>query len=67
MSALALLALFIQGINGSDILLFYFSYVIFFEMELELPPSNDIDDISMPRILLTTASMMLVLLALIPM
>lgn len=67
MSALALLAIFIQGIMGSDILLFYFSYVIFFESELELPPKNEVDEISFPRVLLAISSMMLLLLTLIPM
>jgi len=65
-SALSLLAIFIQGLLGSDILLFYFSYVIFFESELELPPENDVDDISFPRVLLAITSMIVLLLTLIP-
>ena len=66
-SAITLLAIFVQGIMGSDILLFYFSYVIFFESELELPAKNEVDEISFPRVLIAIASMMVVLLTLIPM
>jgi hypothetical protein len=66
-SALSLLAIFIQGLIGSDILLFYFSYVIFFESVPELPAENEVDDISFPRVLLAITSTMLLLLTLIPM
>jgi hypothetical protein len=66
-NAITLLAIFVQGILGSDILLYYFSYAIFFENELDLPAKNEVDDISFPRVLIATASIMLVLLTLIPM
>ena len=66
-SFVALAFMFIQGITGSDLLLFYFSFAIFFQSELEVPQRNEVDDLDFSRVLLATATGVLVLLTLIPM
>ena len=64
---LTLISLFIGGVLGSDLLLFFFSYVIFFQSELEIPQQNEVDDMDFSRVLLATATGFLVLLTVIPM
>jgi len=59
--------LLIQGLFGSDLLLFFFSYVVFFQGDMEIPQRNEVDDIDFSRVLLATAAGVLVLLTLIPM
>ena len=66
-SFLTLAFMFFQGIGGSDLLLFFFSFVIFFQSELEIPQRNEVDDMDFSRVLLATATGVLVLLTLIPM
>jgi hypothetical protein len=66
-SFLTFVSLFIGGILGNDLLLFFFSYVIFFQSELEIPQKNEVDDMDFSRVLLATATGVLVLLTLIPM
>lgn len=63
----ALIALFFQGIFGSDLLLFYFAFITFFQSENEIPCRNEVDDIDFSRVLLSTFAGVLVLLSLIPM
>mmetsp|Transcript_6282 Transcript_6282/g.12024 ORF Transcript_6282/g.12024 Transcript_6282/m.12024 type:complete len:96 (+) Transcript_6282:1736-2023(+) len=63
----ALIALFIQGLFSSDLLLFYFAFITFFQSEAEIPCRNEVDDITFGRVLLATLSGVLVLLSLIPM
>jgi hypothetical protein len=59
--------MFLLGLSGSDLILFYFSYVVFFQSELEIPQRNEVDDMDFSRVLIATASGVLVLLTLIPM
>jgi len=66
-SFLAFVVMFIQGILGSDLLLFFFSFVVFFQSELEIPQRNEVDDMDFSRVLLATTTGVLVLLTLIPM
>jgi len=66
-SLLTYIAMFIGGLMGSDLLLFFFSYVVFFQGELEIPQRNEVDDMDFSRVLLATATGVLVLLTLIPM
>eukprot|EP00558_Chaetoceros_sp_UNC1202_P010192 CAMPEP_0197245732 /NCGR_PEP_ID=MMETSP1429-20130617/10430_1 /TAXON_ID=49237 /ORGANISM="Chaetoceros sp., Strain UNC1202" /LENGTH=273 /DNA_ID=CAMNT_0042706281 /DNA_START=105 /DNA_END=926 /DNA_ORIENTATION=+ len=66
-SLIAFIAMFIQGVMGSDLLLFYFSFVIFFQSELEVPQRNEVDDMDFSRVLVATVTGVLVLLTLIPM
>jgi membrane-associated protease RseP (regulator of RpoE activity) len=66
-SLAAFIFIFIQGLTGSDVLLFFFSFVIFFQSELEIPQRNEVDDMDFSRVLLATATGVLVLLTLIPM
>ena len=66
-SLIAFVGLFFGGLVGSDLLLFFFSFVIFFQSELEIPQRNEVDDMDFSRVLLATATGCLVLLTLIPM
>jgi len=66
-SFLTFVAMFIQGLTGSDLLLFFFSFVVFFQSELEIPQRNEVDDMDFSRVLLATGTGVLVLLTLIPM
>lgn len=66
-SFLTFVFMFLQGIAGSDLLLFFFSFVVFFQSELEIPQRNEVDDMDFSRVLLATATGVLVLLTLIPM
>ena len=52
---------------GSDLLLFFFSFLVFFQSEPEVPQENEVDDMDFSRVLLATATGCLVLLTLIPM
>ena len=63
----ALIALFFQGIFSSDLLLFYFAFMTFFQSECEIPCRNEVDDIDFSRVLLSTFAGVLVLLSIIPM
>lgn len=66
-SFITLAFMFLQGVTGSDLLLFFFSFVIFFQSELEIPQRNEVDDMDFSRVLLATGTGVLVLLTLIPM
>ena len=66
-SFLTFVFMFLQGVAGSDLLLFFFSFVVFFQSELEIPQRNEVDDMDFSRVLLATATGVLVLLTLIPM
>lgn len=57
---------FLVGILGSDLFLFYFSFLIAFQTGNEIPAKNEVDDIGFERIILATASSVLALLILIP-
>ena len=64
---IAFTGLFFAGLTGSDLLLLFFSYVIFFQGELEIPQRNEVDDMDFSRVLLATVTGVLTLLTLIPM
>ena len=64
---ITLVGMFLQGVFGSDLILFFFSFVIFFQSELEIPQRNEVDDMDYSRALLATATGFLVLLTVIPM
>jgi len=64
---ITLLTLFLAGLTVSDLLLFYFSFIAFFQGELEMPCRNEVDEVDFSRVLLATAGGVLMLLTLIPM
>lgn len=59
--------MFILGISQSDLLLFYFAFIVFFQSELEIPMRNEVDDVDFSRVVLVTFAGFLTLLTLIPM
>ena len=63
----SLLAMFTVGLTQSDMLLFYFSFIVFCQSELEVPCRNEVDDVGIPSVLLAGLSGFLMLLTLIPM
>lgn len=65
-SQLFLVLLFAFGLFGSDLFLFYFSFLIFFQQGNEIPARNEVDEISFSRVLLATVAGVISLLALIP-
>ena len=58
--------IFLIGILGSDLFLFYFSFLIAFQTGNEIPARNEVDDISFARVLVATGASVLALLTLIP-
>lgn len=60
-------ALLVYGLFNSDLLLFFFSFVVFFQSELEIPCRNEVDDIDFSRVILSTIAGILVVLSLTPM
>lgn len=58
--------IFLIGVLGSDLFLFYFSFLIAFQTGNEIPARNEVDDISFSRVLVATAGSVLALLTLIP-
>jgi len=65
-SFLSLAALFFLGLQ-SDLLLFYFSFLVFCQAELEIPLRNEIDEVDATRVALASFAGFLMLLTLIPM
>lgn len=61
-----LFTLFLVGLLGSDLFLFYFAFVASFQSGNEIPAKNEVDNISFPRIIVGLASTVVALLALIP-
>ena len=61
-----LFTVFLVGLLGSDLFLFYFAFLIAFQTGNELPARNEVDKISFPRVCLAIGSTVLSLLALIP-
>lgn len=62
-----LIVMFALGLGGSDLFLFYFSFVVFFQNGNEIPARNEYDEVSFGRVLLATAVGVVTLLTLIPM
>lgn len=67
LTLVSLAALFIVGFSGSDLLLFYFGFVVLAQLELEIPLRNEIDDVGVPGVLLASLAAFLTLLTLVPM
>ena len=63
----SLLFMFISGFSGSDLLLFYFGFVVLAQSELEIPLRNEIDDVDVSRAFVAAFAFFLMLLTLIPM
>ena len=63
---LALFVMLFLGVQGSDLLLFYFAFCVAFQKGNEIPCRNEVDTIDFSRVLLATGSYFLALLALIP-
>mgnify|MGYP000316899097 CR=1 FL=1 len=61
-----LFAIFLFGVLGSDLFLFYFSFIIAFQTGNEIPARNEVDSISFSRVLLATGATVLAALTLIP-
>ena len=61
-----MLALLIAGILGSDLFLFYFSFVIAFQTGNEVPARNEIDEIGLSRVAVGAVTFALAFLTLIP-
>ena len=59
--------LFILGITQSDLLLFYFAFIIFFQSELEIPIRNEVDGVPLTSAVIASFAGFLMLLTLIPM
>jgi membrane-associated protease RseP (regulator of RpoE activity) len=64
--SLTLLALLYFGLFGSDLFLFYFSFVIAFQTGNEVPARNEEDSVNFSRVIVATLCYGLVLLTLIP-
>ena len=67
MSFASLAFLLILGFTQSDLLLFYFAFVVFFQSELEIPMRNEIDDVPVATASVAALAGFLMLLTLIPM
>lgn len=59
--------LLILGFTQSDLLLFYFAFVVFFQSELEIPMRNEVDDVPVTTASVAALAGFLTLLTLIPM
>ena len=63
----SLTALFVLGLSGSDLMLFYFGFVVLGQSELEIPMRNEVDDVGVLGILLSSLAGFLMILTLVPM
>jgi hypothetical protein len=63
---ISLVSLFVLGVQ-SDLLLFYFAFIVFCQSELEIPMRNEIDEVDVPRVILASFAGFLMLLTIIPM
>jgi hypothetical protein len=64
--SLTLLALLYFGLFGSDLFLFYFSFVIAFQTGNEVPARNEQDPVSFSRVIVATIAYALTFLSLVP-
>ena len=67
LTIISLATLFIVGFLGSDLMLFYFGFLILAQLELEIPLRNEIDDVGLPGVLLASLAGFLAVLTLVPM
>lgn len=63
---LFLFGLLFAGLFGSDLFLFYFSFVIAFQTGNEVPARNEADSLSFPRVVAATLAYCVAILALVP-
>jgi hypothetical protein len=63
---LFLVAMIFIGLVGSDLFLFYFSFIIAFQTGNEVPAKNEVDALDFPRAGLAAAAYILAILALVP-
>lgn len=63
----SLAVLFVVGLSGSDLLFFYFGFVVLAQLELEIPLKNEIDEVGLAGVLLASMAGFLAILALVPM
>jgi hypothetical protein len=61
-----LFATLLVGLTGSDLFLFYFSFLIAFQTGNELPSRNEVDEVGFSRVLVATAAWSLAFLTLVP-
>ena len=64
--SLFLVTLLFVGFAGSDLFLFYASFVLAFETGNEIPARNEVDKIDIPRVCLAISAYFVAALALIP-
>ncbi|KAL7564433.1 hypothetical protein ACA910_002748 [Epithemia clementina (nom. ined.)] len=64
--SLAMFIILLLGIQGSDLLLFYYAFCLAFQKGNEIPCRNEVDTVDFSRVLVATATYFLALLALIP-
>jgi hypothetical protein len=64
--SLTLLALLYFGLFGSDLFLFYFSFVIAFQTGNEVPARNEHDNVSFSRVIVAVICYSLAILSLVP-
>jgi membrane-associated protease RseP (regulator of RpoE activity) len=62
----ALAALFVVGLGGSDLFLFYFAFCIACQAGNEIPARNEVDKVGFSRVGVATFAYVLALLSLIP-
>eukprot|EP00956_Cyclotella_meneghiniana_P033018 scaffold92765_cov67-Cyclotella_meneghiniana.AAC.5 len=62
----SLTALFVLGFSGSDLMLFYFGFCVFAQLELEIPLRNEIDDADLLGVTSAVVSWIIMALVLIP-
>lgn len=66
LSLFSLTALFILGFSGSDLMLFYFGFCVFAQLELEIPLRNEIDDVDLLGVVVAVVSWAIMALVLVP-
>jgi len=62
----SLATLFVLGFTQSDLLLFYFGFIVLFQSELEIPMRNEVDDVGFSRVAAALASWIIAALILVP-
>lgn len=63
---LTMASLFLTGVFGSDLFLFYFAFIIAFQTGNEIPARNEFDDIEVSRSIIGGLGFALAFLTLIP-
>lgn len=67
LTLLSLASLFVVGFSGSDLMLFYFGFLVLSQLELEIPLRNEVDDVGLPEVLLALLAGFLMVLTIVPM